>query len=144
MKPWITKGILKSIKTKNKLFHKCYEQKRVELILFCKKYLNKLASLKRVAKEQSYASQINSCKNDPVKLWKVFNKILDSKPTSRRPITRVVANLDNAVTDIMEISEAFNNFLANIGPTLCSKFGTSSTRHSALDKCKVKLEFFLL
>ena len=93
MKPWITKGILKSIKTKNKLFHKCYTRKRVELISFHKKYLNKLTSLKRVAKEQFYISQINSCKNDPAKLWKVVNEILDSQPTSRRPITRVVTDL---------------------------------------------------
>ena len=73
--------------------------------------MNKLTSLKRVAKEQSYISQINSCKNDPAKLWKVVNEISDSKPTSKRPITRVVTDLDNAVTDLKEISEAFNDLL---------------------------------
>ena len=55
-----------------------------ELISFYKKYLNELTSLKHVAKEQFYISRINSCKNDPAKLWKVVNEILDSKPTSRR------------------------------------------------------------
>ena len=142
MKPWITKGILKSIKTKNKLFHKCYKRKRVELISFYKKYLNKLTSQKRVAKEQFYISQINSCKNDPAKLWKVVNEILDSKPTSRRPITRVITDLDNAPTDLKEISEALNDFFAKIGPTLCSKFGTSSTRHSAIVSVKSSMKFF--
>ena len=145
MKPWITESILKSIKTENNLFDKCYKRKRVELISFYKKYLNKITPLKRVAKEQFYISQIglNSCKNDPAKLWKVVDdvdEILDSKPTSRRPVTRVVTDLDDAVTDLKEVSEAFNDFFANIGPTLCSKFGTSSTRHSALDSVKSSLK----
>ena len=32
LKPWLTKGILKSIKTKHKLYTKCHKQNNPELI----------------------------------------------------------------------------------------------------------------
>ena len=56
LKPWLTKAILKSIKTKNKLYTKCYKQNNPELIAYYKKYLNKLTFIKRLAKEQYYTS----------------------------------------------------------------------------------------
>ena len=32
-KPWLTKGLLKSVKTKNKMFQLCYKQHNVDLIM---------------------------------------------------------------------------------------------------------------
>ena len=55
-KPWITKGILKSIKTKNKLFKSCYKCSEVNKIEFYKKYRNKLRHVKFLAKSQYYNS----------------------------------------------------------------------------------------
>ena len=40
-KPWIPQGILKSIKTKNKLFKKLFKSNSNEEKIFYKKYLNK-------------------------------------------------------------------------------------------------------
>ena len=64
LKPWLTKAILKSIKTKNKLYTKCYKQNNPELIAYYKKYLNKLTFIKRLAKEQYYTSQLLKHKQD--------------------------------------------------------------------------------
>ena len=41
-KPWITKGLLKSISTKNKLFQQCYKQNYPFLVAKYKSYLNTL------------------------------------------------------------------------------------------------------
>ena len=51
-KPWLTKGILKSIKTKNKLYANCYKQNNSNLISKYKQHSNKLTTIKRLAKEQ--------------------------------------------------------------------------------------------
>ena len=64
LKPWITKTILKFIKTKNRLYTKCYKQDNPRLIAHYKKYLNKLTSIKRQAKEQYYVSQLLKHKQD--------------------------------------------------------------------------------
>ena len=60
-KPWITRGILKSIKTKNKLFKKYFKSKQGisndKKVLY-KKYLNKLTHVKNLAKRNYYESII--------------------------------------------------------------------------------------
>ena len=43
-KPWITKGILKVIQTKNKLLRKCYKKNDADLIIVHKQYTNKLTT----------------------------------------------------------------------------------------------------
>ena len=50
-KPWITKGIVTSIQTKNKIFRKCYKRKDADLILVYKQYTNKLTTIRRIAKQ---------------------------------------------------------------------------------------------
>ena len=52
-KPWITKEILKSIKTKNKLFKSCYKCSEVSKIEFYKKHRNKFTQVKFLAKSCS-------------------------------------------------------------------------------------------
>ena len=54
-KPWLTKGLLKSISIKNKLFKKCFKQKKVSLVSKYKLYLNKLTKLKQIAKKNYYS-----------------------------------------------------------------------------------------
>ena len=49
-KPWITSGLLKSIKTKNKLFKKLFKSNNHKEKAFYKKYLNKLTRVKYAAK----------------------------------------------------------------------------------------------
>ena len=39
-KPWITKGLLRSILSKNKLFQQCYKQNNTFLVAKYKSYLN--------------------------------------------------------------------------------------------------------
>ena len=58
-KPWISKGILKSIKTKNALFKKCYKKNDLDLIVNYKIYSNKLTTIKKIAKQNYYAAMIH-------------------------------------------------------------------------------------
>ena len=51
---WITKGLLKSISTKNKLFQQCYKQNNTFLDAKYKSYLNKLTTIKEIAKRNYY------------------------------------------------------------------------------------------
>ena len=66
-KPWITKGILKSIKTKNKLFKSCYKCSEVSKIEFYKKYHNKLTHIKFLAKSRYYISLLTENRSNPKK-----------------------------------------------------------------------------
>ena len=66
-KPWITKGILISIKTKNKLFKKFVKNSNQMDKANYKKYLNKLTHVKNFSKRLYYENVIKSTHNDSSK-----------------------------------------------------------------------------
>ena len=68
-KPWITRGILTSIKTKNKLYKKYFKNKNFDVDKSkkeqCKEYLNKLTHVKNLAKRICYKNLIKCNNNYP-------------------------------------------------------------------------------
>ena len=125
MKPWLTKAILKSIKTKNKLYTKCYKQNKPELIAYYKKYLNKLTFIKRLAKEQYYTSQLLKHKQDISKQWSIINELLDqNKRCSNTNIQKLTTKNDENIESKSEISNTLNDYFANVGANLSAQAGT--------------------
>ena len=53
-KPCITRGLLTSIKNRNRMFRKCCKCKDAKLIAQYKEYTNKLPRLRKIAKQQYY------------------------------------------------------------------------------------------
>ena len=96
-KPWLTRGILKSIKTKNKLYlqakrNAIYKSKYVQ-------YRNKLTTILRKAKQHYYINTLNDVKNNSKKLWTHLNFII--KPNS----------INNCPVDCEKLNEFFLMFL---------------------------------
>jgi len=65
--PWITRGLLTSIKNKNRMFRKCYKCKDAKLIAQYKNYTNKLTRLRKIAKQQYYFKLFQKCRSDSKK-----------------------------------------------------------------------------
>ena len=86
-KPWITKGLLKSIKTRNKMFITLCKQNFADktLHLKYKKYRNLLTRLQDKAKINYYRHSFNVNKNDSTNTWKLINEIINQKNTSKFP-----------------------------------------------------------
>ena len=57
-KPWLTKGLFKSISIKNKLFKQYFKKQKSHLFLKYKTYLNKLTKLKEIAKKIDYQKEL--------------------------------------------------------------------------------------
>ena len=68
-KPWLTFGIIKSIKTKNKLFKLCYKQNKPNLVNKYKEYLKALKQTIKKAKQSYYHKEIVKHKNNFQKQW---------------------------------------------------------------------------
>ena len=69
-KPWITKGILKSIKTKNRLFRKKIKHhNNVEYLQTYKKYNNILTHIKKKSKIMYYKQNLIESKGKPFENW---------------------------------------------------------------------------
>ena len=79
-KPWITKGILKSITYSKKLYRKILrkDSKAVDH----EKYVNyqkSLKRIKRISKIHYFQSQCNDYRNNTSKLWKIINTIWEKQ-----------------------------------------------------------------
>ena len=77
-KPWITKGILISSKTKNKLYIANLKGSANDVQLY-KTYRNKLTHVKEQAKRKYYQGLVLASKHNMKFLWKTINDIAKYK-----------------------------------------------------------------
>ena len=79
-KPWITKGILRSIHKKNRLYKKCLKhsncQTRWEKY---KKYRNKLTSIIKFSRKKYYGDKLSKVKGDISSTWRFINDLIGKK-----------------------------------------------------------------
>ena len=113
-KPWLSPGIIKSIKTKSLYF------KYTKLGLLCpefnRKYRNLLTNVIRSARRDYYLKAFNSSKNNMKKTWRVIKTLL-LQNSSQVSIKSVLVG-DNEVSGANEIADAFNNFFSNVAADL--------------------------
>lgn len=76
LKPWMTPGILKSIRKRNSI-HKLLVKDRMNMILTERHryYRNMVTKLIRISKECYYKKKLKEAENNPKKFWSVVNKL---------------------------------------------------------------------
>ena len=87
-RPWITKGILSSIKTRNILFNqlvKCKFQDK-KLHQYYKSYRNKLTHVKEASKRNHYASLFAKSNGNSKATWDIINQIICGKQKASKTI----------------------------------------------------------
>ena len=102
-KPWITIGLLKSIKMKDKLYKKFITKSTDENKLKYTKYRNILNNLLRKAKKDYITVEIESNKFNMKETWKTLNKLLGRNKKSRLPDFFKGANGEQ-ITDPIKIA----------------------------------------
>ena len=78
-KPWLSKGFLKSIRTKNKLYRQYLTNQSSHYETRYKNYKNKLNHLLRIAKRIYYENKIDASKSNAKATWRVLNEIFKAK-----------------------------------------------------------------
>ena len=119
-KPWITKGLLKSIKRKQKMHKTYYKNGSTDEQKLYKSYCNTLTRTKTLAKKLFYKTQFDVHKHDPKKTWDTLRTLLPAKPKAQTPTSISVNSM--SLSDPILIAEAFNEHFARIGKTLINKF----------------------
>ena len=107
-KPWITKGILTSIRHKNKMHKSHYILGDQVTKSEYKKYSNKLTKIKTMAKKKHFAEELEKNKNNPKKTWEILRSLLSRKQGKIFPGSVDVNG--NKITDKDAISNSFNHF----------------------------------
>ena len=133
-RPWITLGIRKSSKRKQRLYQKFLKTGTAKSGAEYKTYKNMFETIKRKSKRNCYSQKILEYKNN-AKIWNIMKEVIGKtkKPGSRLP-TKLVIN-KNDVTSEIGIANEFNKFFTKIGAGLAEKIPTASrTFESFLNK----------
>lgn len=84
-KPWLSKGLLKSVRKKNSLYKLYLNNPIPENEHIYKKYKNKLNHSLKLAKRLYYVEQIETAKSNIKGIWKILNEILNKRKSKQRP-----------------------------------------------------------
>ena len=116
-KPWITPGILTSVKKKNNLYKK-WLKKRTDISLSkYKRYKNKLTDVMRRAEKLYYENRFVELKNDAKNTWKLIKSVINGNKTTSESISELSIN-GCTITDKTTMANKFNVYFTNIGSDL--------------------------
>ena len=134
-KPWISKEILNSIRTKNKLFTSCYKCSEANKIEFYKKYRNKLTLVKFLAKSQYYNNLLTENRSNPQKTWEILRQIIEGKNSLRNKLpTSLEINGQSCKTDSDEFLNRMCEYFAKVGSNLSKNNPSNISEHKIFSK----------
>ena len=125
LKPWITKGLLKSIKIKNALFASGDIDKY-------KFYRNKIITLIQQSKKLYYHTYFTQHMNDMKKTWTGINEIMNRSKRKSKPIVCLKRLNGNGVTrNPAELLNVLNDFFSTVGQKLAANVPDSNCHYRA-------------
>ena len=128
--PWLTTGIMRSIKFKDSLYKKWKSTSQSDPLYNTLKtnfntYSKILKKSIMSAKKTYYHSQLSLHKHDCRKTWGLINSLLSAKKNKKDfPNFFLIDN--EHVTNEHQIAEHFNKFFSSIGPLLASKIQSNN------------------
>ena len=112
--PWITSGLINSIKYRDRLFSKLKKTDRNHRLYNTydtnlKNYNKHLRKLLNTAKNNYYKLKFEECKNDIKNTWKFLNSIISNKKKKSIPEYMLDEN-GNKIYDKLKIANKFNEY----------------------------------
>lgn len=136
--PWLTKAILKSIRTKH-FKYKLTLDNRLDKNSY-KKYCNILNSTIRASKKMYYSDCFSRNETNLKCTWNLINKLINSKIKVHKLIE---LEIENKLICHHNVAEAFNKYFANVGPNLKNKIEKMDTTYLDYLPPSLKSSIFL-
>ena len=124
-KPWITPGLLRSIKHKHSVYYHCFVKGNDVQKLRYKQYSNMLNRIKEQSKRQYYKNKIFNVKNNTKEIWRIINQIIKLKSKGSYVPDKIIKD-GVEFQNSEDIANQFNLHFRDIGPSLASKLSPSS------------------
>ena len=134
-KPWLTEGMKRQIKIKNRLYRRYLRTGKDDHHLIYKRFRNILVDKLRIAEKKHHETLIEKNKSNLRKSWKVLKEVLNKKKQASC-YSRFLIN-NTISTDKQKISNGFNDFYTNVGPSLASEIPSVNCRPEELLKDRV-------
>lgn len=143
LKPWITLGIINSIRTRDKLKKRSAVRKTVEAENAFRTYRDSLSKLIKITKNKYFSNKLEECKNDTKQVWRVVKKATNEKEKSVCQFKAVFDRQGEEVSETAEIAEAFNYHFSTIGKVMASKINKPNATNLNLATNSNKDSLFL-
>ena len=127
-KPWITKGLLKSVRKKNLLYKRFLANPTPYREKLYKSYKNKLTHSLRVAKRLYYNKKLDEYKSNAKSTWKLLNDLINKKKIKCKLPSTFKSN-EEEICNPTHIANRFCEYFTNIGPTLAKSIPASDKSH---------------
>ena len=129
-KPWTTKGILISIRNKEKMYKTHFLQGSNVCKMMYKTYAYKLTKVKSLAKKLYFAQELSNCKGDGRKMWEVIRTIIPSNSTQKFKMTPSELDIDGSLVQNPKImADEFCKHSSNIADSI--SVGTSLSSYTS-------------
>ena len=116
--PWLSQALKNSIKSKNKLYVAYKKQPLPDNLTKYKTYKSILDKTLKNVERNYYADQLNKNRNDLSKSWRILKSILNQRNETTYP--NIFNHQGRILTTKKDISNKFNDFFIQIGPTIAS------------------------
>ena len=137
-KPWVTKGLLKSIETKNRL----YRIKREELVNKVKTYKKYILSLTRKSKANHFNNFFQENKLNLFKTWEDIRKIINITTKESKEINCIQVG-NKTINNPIKIANNFNNHFTSIAEKIEDNLVKSKFNYSRYLSNPNEYSFFI-
>ena len=124
--PWITKGILKSSKPKQKLYEEFLKNRSIQNEKIYKNYRKLFETITTKSKRKYYSEKLLQFQGDAKKTWQIMKEVIGKSKLIHSTLPRKIIINKNAIFEEKHIENAFNNVFTNIGPKLADDISTAT------------------
>lgn len=142
-KDWLTKGLLISIRHKNRLYRRHREKPNNESRKAAyKNYSHKLINLLRKAEKDFYTKLLISEKASLQNIWKIYRHLMGKNKNKTTSIINKLVTEDGIVTGNTTIANAFNDYFCTVGQKLSRNFADNHNYKHYLTGNHIESMFF--
>ena len=139
-KLWLSKGLLKSIRSKTKLCKQFLRNPSVANEAHYKNDKNKLNHSLRIDKISFYGKKLNEVKSNTRAIWRLLYEILNRKTSKVKSVSTFKID-GKDISDPLTIANKFSEYFSNIGPSLAKGITTTSSHRAFLSGTFVQSVF---
>ena len=126
LSPWITNGIAKSSKQKQKRYEKCLKHRTPINEANYKAYKNLFETIKRKSKNRFYSEKLIKFQGDANKTWCIMKELTGKVKIKISSLPFKIVTGKTEILGETSIANEFNNFFTDIGLKLAKKIPESS------------------
>ena len=129
--PWISQGLRKSSKQKQKLYIKFLKHPTYKNETTYKNYKNLFEKIKNKSKVQHFSSLLKKHQYNSKETWKIMKEVIGKSNILNNDFPKTLLRDKQEITEQSEIANQFNTFFTNVGSNLASKIPHSERHFSS-------------